>query len=86
MRCPQCGKGMGPVSAREIPPANKFEECLRKCPRCNIGATNAKNPAKVKFIYGDQPAPKTDKPALPQPETETEQPEQTKPEPEEPAK
>lgn len=88
MRCPQCGKGMGPVTAKEIPPANKFEECLRKCPRCNIGATNAKSPAKVKFIYGDQPPAKPAKPAvlLPETETETEQPGQTKPEPEEPAK
>ena len=75
---------MGPVTAKEIPPANKFEECLRKCPRCNIGATNAKSPAKVKFIYGDQPPAKPDKPALLEPETE--QPDQTKPEPEEPAK
>ncbi len=78
---------MGPVTAKEIPPANKFEECLRKCPRCNIGATNAKSPAKVKFIYGDQP-PAKPAPAvlLPETETETEQPGQTKPEPEEPAK
>lgn len=71
---------MGQVSAKEIPPANKFEECLRKCPRCNIGATNAKSPAKVKFIYGDQPPAKPAKPAVLLPETEAE------PKPEEPAK
>ncbi len=55
LRCPGCGKAMGPVSAREIPPANKFEECLRRCERCKIGASNAKNPAKVKFIHAEQP-------------------------------
>lgn len=67
---------MGPVSAKEIPPANKFEECLRKCPRCNIGATNAKSPAKVKFIYGAQP------PAKPEPK---QAPQAEQPKPEEPA-
>lgn len=71
---------MGPVSAREIPPANKFEECLRKCPRCQIGATNAKNPARVKFIYGDQPPSKPEQPAAPQPE------EPAAPQPDQPAK
>ena len=48
---------MGPVKAKEVPPAEKFEDCLRRCPRCLIGASNAKNPAKVKFIHGQQPAP-----------------------------
>ncbi len=76
---------MGPVSAKEIPPANKFEECLRKCPRCNIGATNAKSPAKVKFIYGDQPPAKPAKPAVLLPETEQSE-AKPEPEPEEPAK
>jgi hypothetical protein len=55
LRCPACGKGMGPVKAREVPPAIKFEDCLRQCPRCKIGATNAKNPAKVKYIYAEVP-------------------------------
>ena len=59
LRCPTCGKAMGPVSAKVIPPALKLEDCLRRCPRCNIGATNAKNPAKVKFIF-PPPKPKTD--------------------------
>ena len=57
LRCPGCGKAMGPVKAKEVPPAEKFEDCLRRCPRCLIGASNAKNPAKVKFIHGQQPAP-----------------------------
>ena len=55
LRCPGCGKAMGPVTADIITPANTFEECLRRCNNCRIGATNAKNPAKVKFIQGDQP-------------------------------
>lgn len=55
LRCPGCGKAMGPIKAKDVPPANKFEDCLRRCLRCNIGATNAKNPAKVKYIHGEQP-------------------------------
>lgn len=63
LRCPGCGKAMGPVTAGVIPPAEKYEDCLRRCPRCMIGATNAKNPAKVKFIHGQKPA----EPPAPQP-------------------
>lgn len=55
LRCPNCGKAMGPVTAAIIPPAERFEDCLRRCHKCRIGATNAKNPAKVRFIQGEQP-------------------------------
>lgn len=55
VRCKGCGKHLGPVKARNIPLAEKFEDCLRRCERCRIGATNAKNPAKVKFIQGPKP-------------------------------
>lgn len=55
IRCPGCGKLMDSVKAAEIPPANTLEDCLRRCKKCNIGASNAKNPLKVKFIF---PAPK----------------------------
>lgn len=55
IQCPNCGKAMGPVTAEVIPPANTFEDCLRRCIKCGIGATNAKNPAKVNFIQGDIP-------------------------------
>lgn len=55
LRCPNCGKAMGPVTADIIPPANTFEDCLRRCPKCMIGATNAKNPAKVRYIQGELP-------------------------------
>jgi hypothetical protein len=55
LRCPNCGKYIGPAKAKEIPPANTYEECLRRCERCRIGATNAKNPAKTKFIHGTKP-------------------------------
>lgn len=55
LRCPNCGKAMGPVTAAVIPPAETFEDCLRRCYKCRIGATNAKNPAKVRFIQGARP-------------------------------
>lgn len=55
LRCPTCGRAMGPVKVNEVPPANKYEDCLRQCTRCGVGATNAKNPAKVKYIQSDQP-------------------------------
>ena len=56
LRCPGCGKAMGPVNANNVPPANTYKDCLRRCPRCGIGATNAKNPAKVKYIHAE-PSP-----------------------------
>ena len=59
LRCPDCGKAMGPIKAKEVPPANKYEDCLRRCPNCRIGATNAKNPAKVKYLRDGQPAEPT---------------------------
>ena len=62
LRCPNCGKGMGPIKAKEVPPANTYDECLRRCPRCRIGATNAKSFAKIKFIRADTP------PAAPAPQ------------------
>lgn len=55
LRCPGCGKSIGPIKAKEVPPANKYEDCLRRCLRCGIGATNAKNPAKVKYIHAGLP-------------------------------
>lgn len=55
LRCPDCGKAMGPIKAQKVPPANKYEDCLRQCTRCRIGATNAKSPAKVKYLRADQP-------------------------------
>lgn len=55
IRCPQCGRKLGPVTAKVIPPAEKFKDCLRRCGKCRIGATNAKNPAKVRFIASDKP-------------------------------
>ena len=55
LRCPGCGKAMAQVTADIIPPAVSYDDCLRRCPECLIGATNAKNPAKVKYIQGDKP-------------------------------
>lgn len=61
------------MEVNEVPPANTYDECLRRCPRCGVGATNAKNPAKVKYIQSDRPrdlppektGPKPDKPPTP---------------------
>ena len=55
LRCPGCGKAMEQITANVIPPANTYNDCLRRCPKCGIGATNAKNPAKVKFLQADPP-------------------------------
>ena len=63
LRCPTCGRGMGPVKADVVPPADKYEDCLRKCDRCGVGATNAKNPAKVRYLQSDQPRPHKNKDA-----------------------
>lgn len=63
LRCPGCGGHLRPVKSRLVPRAEKYEQCLRKCEKCRIGATNAKNPAKVKFIYANRPAPETPPPA-----------------------
>jgi hypothetical protein len=65
LRCPNCGKYIGPAKAKEIPPANKYEDCLRRCEKCRIGATNAKNPAKTKFLHGTKP-PAPQEPQPPQ--------------------
>ncbi|OGR76769.1 MAG: hypothetical protein A2X32_01415 [Elusimicrobia bacterium GWC2_64_44] len=85
LRCPGCGKHLGPVKARNIPLAEKFEDCLRRCERCRIGATNAKNPAKVRFIQGEKP-PEAPKPEVPQqeaakPEPAPQEPPQEPPQP-----
>ena len=69
LRCPGCGAHLKPVKSRIIPLAEKYEDCLRRCEKCRIGATNAKNPAKVRFIYAgqpQQPAPAAPPPPPPQ--------------------
>ncbi|MCM2266473.1 MAG: hypothetical protein NDI60_01715 [Elusimicrobiales bacterium] len=75
LRCPGCGKYIGPAKAKEIPPANTYEDCLRRCEKCRIGATNAKNPAKTKFIHGTKPQ----EPQPPQPVQEPEPPQDPQP-------
>lgn len=59
LRCPGCGKTIHAVKADFVPPAEKFEDCLRRCNKCRIGASNAKNPAKVKYHQGDPLPPET---------------------------
>jgi hypothetical protein len=55
LRCPGCGKNIAAVTVHSIPPAVTYDDCLRRCPECKIGATNAKNPAKIKYIQADKP-------------------------------
>ncbi len=69
--CPKCGKTIHGVNAKEVPPAEKYEDCLRRCNKCRVGASNAKNPAKVKFFYGE---PRPEKTAPQQPPTAPETP------------
>ena len=67
LRCPGCGKTIHAVKALVVPPAEKFEDCLRRCNKCRIGASNAKNPAKVRFIEGDPlPEPPPGQPQSPE--------------------
>lgn len=64
--CPGCGKTIHGVNAKEVPPAEKYEDCLRRCGKCRIGASNAKSQAKVKFYYADaaaRPRPEAEPPA-----------------------
>ncbi len=63
---------MGQVTVKTVPPANSYRDCLRRCRKCRIGATNAKNPAKVRFLRAETPpeaaapeARKAQEPALP---------------------
>lgn len=75
LRCPGCGAHLKPVKSRHIPLAEKYEDCLRRCEKCRIGATNAKNPAKVRFIHGAKPAA----PEAPPPAAEPTEPPQEPP-------
>lgn len=50
---------MKSVKAAEVPPAEEYNDCLRRCPKCGIGASNAKNPAKVKFYMAERPGEDT---------------------------
>ena len=65
LRCPGCGKNMDSVTAEIIPPAVRYDDCLRRCPDCRIGATNAKSPAKVKYIQDTAPLDATPPDAAP---------------------
>jgi len=52
LKCPSCHREMA-----ELPlaggTATCFEECRRRCVECNIGASNAIDPASVTYIYAD---------------------------------
>jgi hypothetical protein len=52
LECPRCGCSMTTrESVGEMPSAKCFQDCLRRCERCGIGASNAK--AKVTWICLD---------------------------------
>ncbi|OGR43849.1 MAG: hypothetical protein A2X35_09060 [Elusimicrobia bacterium GWA2_61_42] len=55
LTCPNCGKPIRGVKVDVVPPAIVYTDCLRRCAKCGIGASNAKNPAKVKYIRDERP-------------------------------
>jgi len=48
LRCPGCGAHLQPVKSRHIPLAEKYEDCLRRCERCRIGAITPEERAAVR--------------------------------------
>jgi len=51
--CPMCvGKIAAVECSGEIPTANRFEDCRRRCETCGVGASNASRPP-VTYIYRD---------------------------------
>src|SRR5262249_43128803 len=52
--CPSC---TGPIAAvaclDPVPAATSFNDCLRRCKPCGIGASNAADPRMVTYIYRD---------------------------------
>ncbi len=52
--CPNC---RGPIPSVDYaglsPTATQFDDCLRKCDACGVGASNAADPEAVTYIYRD---------------------------------
>jgi hypothetical protein len=54
LSCPRCGEPMSSVQSRSRPgTANRFEDCLRRCEACRIGASNSATPDTVTYICED---------------------------------
>ena len=54
LKCPRCSR---PIAATEsidrVPMATQFDNCLRRCEPCGIGASNAADPEAVTYIHRD---------------------------------
>jgi hypothetical protein len=56
--CAGCGRTVGPVAyvpeTKGGPPtASSFDSCLRSCPDCNLGYSNASDPGRAVLIHRD---------------------------------
>lgn len=52
--CPSCHLPIAGVeSAGKVPVATQFDDCLRRCEPCGIGASNASDRGAVTFIHRD---------------------------------
>jgi hypothetical protein len=54
VNCPKCNETLRQVDVSgAVRVARTYENCLRKCEKCEIGASNAKEPQSVTFICKD---------------------------------
>lgn len=52
LSCPKCHGPMVGVNSLTSPPAaTSYEDCLRRCDACGMGASNAANPDTVTYIH-----------------------------------
>lgn len=52
LNCPVCGgtmEGVTVVGSARV--ATEYKDCLRECAKCGVGASNARNPSAVTFIF-----------------------------------
>ncbi len=54
VKCPKCNETMGQTDlSSAVRTARRYEDCLRECESCEIGASNAKELQSVTFICKD---------------------------------
>lgn len=54
VKCPKCSETMRQTDLSSAArTARSYKECLRKCEKCEVGASNAKEPQSVTFIHKD---------------------------------
>lgn len=52
--CPECHDSIASADfLGRAPTATRFEDCLRRCESCRVGASNAADPGSVTFIHDD---------------------------------